>query len=127
MNISASRRLAGLVMAAIAAIAAIAPLSALAHGKLESATPAPGSTVDVAPGALRLTFNEALEPTFSSIKLSDTAGTPVTQEKASVDAADRRAMTLPVPKLASGEYKVQWVAMTADAHKTKGTYTFKVK
>lgn len=36
-------------------------------------------------------------------------------------------MTVAVPKLASGTYTVQWAVMTADAHKTKGTYTFKVK
>lgn len=112
---------------AIAGAVCVAPFYAFAHGKLESATPAPDSVLDTAPSALRLTFNEDLESTFSSVKIADAAGTPVTQEKATVDAADRRVMTLSVPKLASGEYKVQWVAMTADAHKTKGAYTFKVK
>ncbi|MDI9654502.1 copper resistance protein CopC, partial [Burkholderia cenocepacia] len=29
--------------------------------------------------------------------------------------------------LAAGAYTVQWAAMTADAHRTKGTYTFRVK
>lgn len=86
-----------------------------------------GSTVDVAPDVLRLTFNEDLEPTFSSVKVSDASGTAVTKEKAKVDGANPRVMTVAVPKLASGTYTVQWAVMTADAHKTKGTYTFKVK
>lgn len=124
MKTSTPRHIAGWVTACVVAIA---PLAAAAHGKLESATPASGSAIDAAPDALRLTFNEDLEPTFSSVKLSDATGTQVTKEKATIDAANPRVMTLVVPKLASGEYTVQWAVMTADAHKTKGTYTFKVK
>ncbi|KWE47675.1 copper resistance protein CopC [Burkholderia ubonensis] len=112
---------------AAAGALALAPVAALAHGKLESAVPASGSTVDAAPDALRLTFNEDLEPTFSSVKVSDAGGAAVTKEKAKVDASAPRVMTVAVPKLASGTYTVQWTVMTADAHKTKGTYVFKVK
>ncbi|KWF26787.1 copper resistance protein CopC [Burkholderia diffusa] len=112
---------------AVASAVAFAPIAALAHGKLESATPASGSTVDVAPDALRLTFNEDLESTFSSVKIADATGALMTKEKAKIDASNPRVMTLAVPKLASGAYTVQWAVMTADAHKTKGTYTFKVK
>ncbi|GLU32935.1 copper homeostasis periplasmic binding protein CopC [Trinickia caryophylli] len=118
------RHFAGL---ALAAATACAPIAALAHGKLESAAPASGATMDVAPDAVRLTFNEDLEPTFSSVKIADAAGAPVTREKAKIDASNPRVMALPLPKLASGAYTVQWAVMTADAHKTKGTYTFKVK
>ncbi|KVL44743.1 copper resistance protein CopC [Burkholderia cepacia] len=113
--------------AAAGAILAAAPLAASAHGKLESATPAAGSTIDAAPDTLRLAFNEALEPAFSSVKVSDANGTAVTQEKAKVDAANPRVMTVAMPKLGPGAYTVQWAAMTADAHRTKGTYTFRVK
>ncbi|VWD44643.1 copper resistance protein C [Burkholderia lata] len=117
-------------LAAIAATGAIlvaAPVAASAHGKLESAAPATGSTVDTVPDTLRLTFNEDLEPAFSSVKVSDANGNAVTQENAKVDAANPRVMTLAMPKLAPGAYTVQWAAMTADAHRTKGTYTFRVK
>lgn len=116
----------GLAVAALIA-AGIAPVAAWAHGKLETSVPAPGSTVEAPVDALRLTFNEDLESTFSSVKVSDADGTLVTKEKAKVDTSNPRVMTLAVPKLASGAYTVQWAVMTADAHKTKGTYTFKVK
>ena len=114
-------------LAAIVAILAAAPAAAFAHGKLESAAPATGSAVDTAPDTLRLTFNEDLEPAFSSVKVSDANGNAVAHEKAKVDASNPRVMTVGIPKLAPGAYTVQWVAMTADAHRTKGTYTFKVK
>ncbi|WP_244105219.1 copper homeostasis periplasmic binding protein CopC [Burkholderia ambifaria] len=112
---------------AAGALIVAAPVAAWAHGKLESAAPATGSTVDTAPDTLRLTFNEDLESTFSSVKVSDANGKPVAHDSAKVDPATPRVMTVAMPKLAPGAYTVQWVAMTADAHRTKGTYTFKVK
>ncbi|KWZ49133.1 copper resistance protein CopC [Burkholderia savannae] len=120
-------RLRFAAIAAAVISAAAAPAVALAHGKLESAVPAAGSTVDAAPDALRLTFNENLESTFSTVKVADANGAPVAAEKARVDAANPRVLTLAVPKLAPGAYTVQWTVMTADAHKTKGSYVFKVK
>ncbi len=125
MKITTLGRLAAL--AAAGAIAAAVPAAAFAHGKLESAAPATGSTVDTAPDTLRLTFNEDLEPAFSSVKVSEASGNAVAHEKAKVDASNPRVMTVAIPKLAPGAYTVQWVAMTADAHRTKGTYTFRVK
>ncbi|KAF1032583.1 MAG: Protein YobA [Burkholderia lata] len=125
MKITNLTRLAAIV--ATGAIVAAAPIAAFAHGKLESAAPATGSTVDTAPDTVRLTFNEDLEPAFSSVKVSDANGNAVTQEKAKVDAANPRVMTVAMPKLGPGAYTVQWAAMTADAHRTKGTYTFRVK
>ncbi|KUY70089.1 copper resistance protein CopC [Burkholderia cepacia] len=125
MKITTLRRLAAIAVAG--AIVAAAPVAASAHGKLESAAPATGSTVDTAPDTLRLTFNEDLEPTFSSVKVSDVNGNAVSQEKAKIDASNPRVMTIAMPKLAPGAYTVQWVAMTADAHRTKGAYTFRVK
>ncbi|AIP65536.1 copper homeostasis periplasmic binding protein CopC [Burkholderia thailandensis] len=114
-------------LAAAATVLASAPVAAFAHGKLESAVPAAGSTVDTAPDALRLTFNESLETAFSTVKIADAGGVPVAAQKAKVDAANPRVLTVAVPKLASGAYTVQWTVMTADAHKTKGSYAFKVK
>ncbi|WP_419687979.1 copper homeostasis periplasmic binding protein CopC [Burkholderia theae] len=125
IRITTLKRLAGFVAAG--AIFAAAPVAASAHGKLESAAPATGSTVDTAPDTVRLTFNEDLEPAFSSVKVSDANGNAVTQDKAKVDASNPRVMTVAMPKLAPGAYTVQWAAMTADAHRTKGTYTFRVK
>ncbi|WP_175997680.1 copper homeostasis periplasmic binding protein CopC [Burkholderia stabilis] len=125
MKTTTFNRLAGFVAAGM--ILAAAPVAASAHGKLESAAPASGSTIDTAPDTLRLTFNEDLEPAFSSVKVSDASGNAVTHEKAKVDTSNPRVMTIALPKLAAGAYTVQWAAMTADAHRTKGAYTFKVK
>lgn len=113
-------------LAAAAAIALV-PAASFAHGKLENAIPAAGSTLDAAPEAVRLTFNEDLESTFSAVKVSDANGAVVTREKAKVDASSPRVLTIALPKLSPGSYSVQWSVMTHDAHKTRGTYTFQVK
>ncbi|KDR28429.1 MULTISPECIES: copper resistance CopC family protein [Caballeronia] len=105
---------------------ALTPAIAFAHGKLESAEPPVNGTVSTAPGVLRLTFNEDLEPTFSTIKVADASGASVGDEKAKVDPANKRVLTLAVPKLAAGTYSVQWAVMTGDSHKAKGTYKFSV-
>ncbi|RZF27957.1 copper resistance protein CopC [Paraburkholderia sp. UYCP14C] len=116
-----------LVTAAATTVAVLSPALTFAHGKLESATPAAGSAVDISPEMLRLTFNEDLESSFSTIKLVDASGASATKDKAKVDSSNPRVLIVAVPKLASGSYTVQWAVMTHDAHKTKGTYTFAVK
>ena len=110
-----------------AAVITFVPAAAFAHGKLESAVPAAGSTVDAASNMLRLTFNEDLESAFSTVKVIDANGAAVSKEKAKVDASNPRVLTVSLLKLSSGSYSVQWAVMTHDSHKTKGTYTFQVK
>ena len=106
---------------------AVTPVIASAHGKLESAEPAVSGSVDQAPSRLRLTFNEDLESSFSTIKIADANGAPVGDAKAKVDTSDKKVLTLAVPKLSAGTYSVQWAVMTGDSHKSKGTYKFSVK
>ena len=117
------------LMAVFATTVAIAltPAIASAHGKLESAEPAANGSVDKAPSTLRLTFNEDLEPSFSTIKVADANGAAVGNTKAKVDSSDKKVLTLAVPKLSAGTYSVQWAVMTGDSHKSKGTYKFSVK
>jgi methionine-rich copper-binding protein CopC len=105
----------------------LTPAIAFAHGKLESADPAAGSTVEAPTGPLRLTFNEDLEPAFSNVSVADAKGTAVSNEKAKVDSSNPRVLTVAVPKLSSGSYAVRWAVMTHDGHKTKGDYKFAVK
>jgi len=97
-----------------------------AHAFLDHADPAVGSTVHGSPLALRLWFTEGLEPAFSTIRLLDGAGQPVTTSKASVDKAERKLLTLSLPALQPGTYKVMWSVISVDTHKTTGSFTFVV-
>ena len=44
-----------------------------------------------------------------------------------VDAADKSLMTVSVPTLPPGTYKVVWSAVAVDTHHTTGTFTFTVQ
>jgi methionine-rich copper-binding protein CopC len=122
MNTRFAQALLGLTVTA-----AIAPAIAFAHGKLEGALPAVGSTVSTVSSPLRMTFNEELEPAFSTARVTDANGNAISTEKAKVDSANPRVLTVAVPKLATGTYSVAWSVMTHDGHKVKGDYKFTVK
>jgi methionine-rich copper-binding protein CopC len=109
------------------ALASVATSSAFAHAKLQSSDPQAGSTLDSAPKQVRLKFNEALEPTFSKIKLMGPSNNEIPVTGTAVDKTDATVMVAPLPTLASGEYHVEWSTMTHDGHKSKGEFTFKVK
>jgi methionine-rich copper-binding protein CopC len=114
-----------LILAAAASLAFAGQV--FAHAHLKSAEPAPDSIVTVAPTELDLTFTEDLNLKFSGIKV-------IGPEEAVVKTGDGTLKndntTLIVPvtdKLAAGKYTVEWHALSADGHKSKGKYQFTVK
>jgi len=114
------------VMTLIAAAAGAASL-AQAHAKIASSEPAPDSALQAAPKAIRLHFNEAIEPAFSKIALFDAQQVAIALPKVALDKDDPKTMSTTVPALTSGSYSVRWSTMTHDGHKVKGQYSFTVK
>ncbi|EGF33278.1 copper resistance protein CopC [Oxalobacteraceae bacterium IMCC9480] len=86
-----------------------------------------GSTLEVAPKKITLTFNEKVEATFSSIVLTNGEGKAVATSKAIVDEANHAIMRVDVPTLSTGAYSVTWVAVGGDGHRRKGDFKFTVK
>lgn len=122
---------AKMTLAAVAAIVAVGAIGAAsparAHAKIASSEPAPDSALQVAPKAIRLHFNEAIEPAFSKIALVDSQQLALVLPKVVLDKDDPTTMSVAVPALASGTYSVRWTALTHDGHKVKGQYSFTVK
>lgn len=100
--------------------------AALAHAHLKRAQPAADSTVKTAPPELTLWFSEALEPGFSTVLVTDEAGSRVDRETATVDPADAKRLHVALKPLAAGRYKVAWRVVSVDSHKTDGTFVFRV-
>lgn len=115
------------IVAVLTLAAAGAASVAQAHAKIESSEPTPDSAMEGAPKAIRLHFNEALEPAFSKIELFDAEQAAVVLPKVAVDREDPKMMSTTVPALKSGKYSVRWTTMTHDGHKAKGQYSFTVK
>ena len=99
------------------------PLTALGHAKLLSTSPAMGEQLAVAPKQMTLQFNEAVQ--LGVLKLSaDGKDIPIELEHGSAGASK---VTVTLPALAPGTYRVQWSALTVDdGHVVKGTFSFVV-
>ena len=99
---------------------------AQAHAFLDHADPRVGSTVKGSPSVVKAWFTEELEPAFSKIQVFDATGTEIDKKDIKVDSADKSLMSVSVPNLPAGTYKVKWSAVAVDTHHTTGTFTFTV-
>ncbi|WP_250512964.1 copper resistance protein CopC [Caballeronia sp. INDeC2] len=119
LSSSFMRRALALVLAGSAQLAC-------AHALPKLQQPGPGATVS-APHDVAIDFGEALEPTFSKLIVTNAQGTQVNTANSTVDASDKKHISVALPDLAPGVYKVQWTAVAADGHRTQGHYNFTVK
>lgn len=99
------------------------PLSAAAHAFLERAVPSAGQMLHGSPAKIELDFSETLEGAFSAIAVTDTAGHDMS---AGTTVANGSELDLPLKKLKPGRYRVNWHAVSVDAHRTEGKYNFTV-
>jgi copper resistance protein C len=97
--------------------------SAHAHAALSHASPPAGGTVATAPQAVELTFTERLEAAFSTVEVTDGSGARVEAGKAEISG---NTMRVALKSLPPGSYKVYWRTVSADSHKTEGSFTFHV-
>jgi len=102
---------------------ALAGAAARAHAFLDHASPLVGSTVAVAPREVALTFTQNFEPAFSSVQVTDAHGARVDQGKPQISGNTMRVGLKP---LAAGSYKVHWHVLSADTHRTEGSFSFHV-
>lgn len=104
-----------------------APGRAFAHAHLKSATPVPGDTIAAAPRELDLTFSEDLNLKFSGVTVSGPGNAMVPTGTATLTKGGA-TLSIPLPaRLGPGGYTVRWHALSADGHKTHGSYSFTVK
>jgi len=101
------------------------PALALGHAELDTVTPADKSTVPP-PSEIVMTFTEALDASGSSIKLVDASGAVLAQG-GTVDATNKKSMSLALSNLAVGKYTIRWTSKSAqDGDIARGTTTFTV-
>lgn len=110
---------------AVTALAAAAG-AAFAHAKLQAAEPASGAAI-AAPAEVKLHFNEAVEAAMSTVKVYGPGNATVEVGKPAAASGDTKTLVSTLPKLSSGEYRLEWSTMGHDGHHTKGEYRFTVK
>lgn len=116
-----------MLAASLIAAATLASPFAAAHATLKSSDPQPGAALAAGPKQISLTFNEKIEPAFSTVTLADKDGKQVATDKAKVDDANPVVVRLDVPTLTAGEYTVSWAVAGHDGHRRKGDFKFSVK
>lgn len=114
-------RVALVVLLAFSALALQAS-PASAHSGMTGSDPADGSTVDVAPDRIVLSFNEAPQTLGSEIVVLGPDGSVVSQGVttiADVDVTQTLATSRP-----AGTYVIQWRVTSADGHPLSGQLVF---
>jgi len=95
----------------------------VAHATLDHAEPRVGNKVATLPREVTLWFTQKLEPAFSSITVTDSAGERVDTGKTRVTGSQ---MSVSLRPGGVGTYHVTWHVLSADTHKMDGSFTFQV-
>jgi len=96
---------------------------ASAHAFLDHAEPRVGNTVATAPREVTLWFTQKLEPAFSSVDVTNSAGQRVDTGKTRVSG---NQMSVSLRSGGTGTYRVNWRVLSVDTHTTDGSFTFRV-
>ena len=115
-----------LILCALAALV-LSSGQALAHAQLVKADPRVGSTVAAPPTRLWLRFSQVLRLAGSGVELVTPDGRTLLLSPLAQDPSDVRAVIAPLPaNLPAGHYRVRWRALSPDAHRTQGDFSFTI-
>jgi copper transport protein len=115
------------VLAAAALIALAAPATASAHAYLTKTVPTPGAILDTPPHTIALTYDEAVEPRFAIISVTNARGDQQTTAPVHRSPSNPDTLVVPLkPHLPTGWYLIYWRAISVDGHPVQGGYTFAV-
>ena len=96
---------------------------AAAHAFLDHADPRVGNKVATAPREVTLWFTQKLEPAFSTITVTNSAGQRVDNGKTRVSGSQ---MSVSLRTGGPGTYHVTWHVLSVDTHTTEGNFSFQV-
>ncbi len=103
------------------------PAAATAHAYLIRTAPAASVVLDSPPGQVALTFDEAVEPRFAIVSVTDASGTQRTAGAVARSTTNPDTLLQPLaPHLQQGWYLVYWRAISIDGHPVQGAFTFAI-
>ena len=120
-----SKMVKSVAMFAVMLLMLAFPAGVWAHSKLESSIPPANSTAKEAVEQLSLTFNEKIDPTLSTVTITNDKGEKVDSAEVKVEG-EALVAKLSQP-LVTGSYSVEWKIVGKDGHPVKGTYSFQVE
>jgi copper transport protein len=115
-----------LVAAAVAAVLAL-PGTASAHAYLVKTVPAASVVLNAPPPNIQLTYDEAVEPRFAIISVTDVDGHQETTGPVNRSPSNPDTLVVPLrPNLPEGWYLIYWRAISVDGHPVNGFFTYAV-
>jgi copper transport protein len=103
------------------------PAAASAHAYLIKTVPAASQVLDGSPPNVQLTYDEAVEPRFAIVSVTDAAGRQETTGPVTRSPADPDTLVVPLrPHLPEGWYLIYWRAISVDGHPVQGAFTYAV-
>ena len=115
------------VTAAIVVSMLAVPAAAQAHAYLVHTSPQPNAVLVTSPHVVALTFDEAVEPRFAIISVTNAKGEQLTTAPVSRSPSNPDTLVVPLkPHLPPGWYLIYWRAISVDGHPVQGAYTFAV-
>jgi len=103
------------------------PAAASAHAYLVRTAPSASVILNSPPRAASLTFDEAVEPRFAVVSVTNANGRQEATGPVSRSPSNPDTLTVPLrPGLAEGWYLVYWRAISVDGHPVQGAFTFAV-
>ncbi len=115
-----------ILLLSLAALVFALPSHASAHALPVATAPGSSEVLDTAPAQVSMTFSEHVDPSASSIKVTDASGMVVSGTE-KIDASDAHILTVPLKSSGGGTYIVSWSVVSADdGHFTRGAYPFAV-
>jgi copper transport protein len=119
-------RIVGALVAVVLGLA-VMPGVASAHAYLMKTSPTPSRVLNAAPRIVSLTYDEAVEPRFAIISVTDAGGHQETAGAVRRSASDPDTLEVPVRRrLPEGWYLIYWRAISVDGHPVQGAFTYAV-
>ena len=112
---------------ATAAVALTVVATASAHAYLVKTVPSASVVLTAPPSNVSLTFDEAVEPRFATISVTDAEAHQQTTGPPTRSPTNPDTLVVPLkPHLPEGWYLVYWRAISIDGHPVQGAFTFAV-
>ena len=112
-----------LTVVATGLLLALTVQPAMAHATLMSTTPADDETLESAPSAVELRFDEPVEVVDGAVEVFGPDGERVDEGRVDVDGA---VLAAPRDGAARGTYTVAWRVLSGDSHNLSGSFVFHV-
>jgi copper transport protein len=88
--------------------------------------PSASGVVNIPPAQVLLTYDEAVEPRFAIISVTDKDGHQVTAGHPQRSPVDANTLVVPLHRIPEGWYLVYWRVISVDGHPVRGAFTFAV-